>query len=100
MIRKLYKWKNNFALNLYKQIDNKRPRKKNAARNRHWNGILAILLVDRGITPPPQPIRMRVANAFEARTFTIWSAKRNDLERGALNYLTARNDVNVSLTYM
>ena len=34
------------------------PTKNNLARNRHWNSILAILLVERNITPPPQPIRM------------------------------------------
>ena len=30
------------------------PAKKNPARNRHRNGILAILLVERGITPANQ----------------------------------------------
>ena len=53
---------------------------QNPARNWHWNGIFAILLVERGITPPPQPIRVRTANTFEARTFTIWPVKRSDLE--------------------
>ena len=41
------------------------PTKKNPARNRHWNRILVIELVEQRITPQLQPIRMRAANAFE-----------------------------------
>ena len=80
MIRKLYKWKKCFAFNLWKWSDSKHPyTKKIPARNQHWNGILAILLVERGITSPPQPIRMRVAKhlkparlPFGLRKGTIW----------------------------
>ena len=34
---------------------------------------------------------MRAANAFEAQTFTIWPAKRKDLER-AVYHLAAHSD--------
>ena len=41
---------------------------------------------------------MRAANAFEARTFIIWPAKRNDLER-AVHYLAARSNNKSSLYF-
>ena len=68
---------------LWKRSDSKRPQ--------------AILLVERGITPPLQTIRMRAANAFETRTFTNWPEKRNDLER-AIHYFAALSDNNLRST--
>ena len=52
------------------------PTKKLSPETGIESGI-AILLVERSIIPPRQPIRMRAANA---------NAKRNDLER-AVHYL-------------
>ena len=55
----------NEKINLWKRSNSKRPQKKFSPRNRHRNGIFAILLVEQGIRPPPQPIRMMAANHLQ-----------------------------------
>ena len=59
-------------------------KKKKPARNRHWTGILAILLVEGGITPPPQPIRLGHRGRRRGRR------RRRRRQRTIVNTITAR----------
>ena len=63
----------------------------------HWNGIHRIILVERSCLTSLLPIRSRGANAFSARAFSVWLAKRRVLQR-AVCHLAARIDNNERLT--
>ena len=54
---------------------------KNSRQLWHWNGILRNSLAMQSCLTSLQPIAVRAANAFSARPFPIWPAKRRVLQR-------------------